>query len=409
MAPNEGSQCTFVHEHDETCGYIAPSEGSPCTFVHEHDEYCGYAEPRKGSPCTHTCDLCNPMAAVENTEPEEDTNLSQVTTNTLLTPTPSTRSSYTSEDFSGKYTIKDSSGKIVTNLNTTDSYTVTITGVPDGYAYKNEETGEEFVSFGISKTEATNADTLESTWAYIGEPEKQANGDWVLENFRLNASGKYRFMTYFDGAMKLGYSAVYEITSSEVSSDVEITNICYERPSGGSYYSFELYSEAFGLLEDTSTGTDYETYIRIYTANNETGSPCNVTDLFELENTTFYAVDARGEKQALEHNFVLMGGGIQKSYIDIKLSPLYIGNDKGITFGMPTDWQKPDRDKLIVSKVEVYVNGTLSRRVTMSDGRPGELPSERIFSLDMSMQNTSPAYALNGRFEKDVVVSLKVC
>ena len=410
-APSEGSPCTFVHEHDETCGYAAPSEGSPCTFVHEHDEYCGYAEPSEGSPCTHTCDLCNPMAAVENTEPEEDTNLSQVTTNTLLTPTPSTRSSYTSEDFSGKYTIKDSSGQIVTSLNTTDLYTVTITGVPNGYAYKNEETGKEFVSFGISKTEATDADTLSdmNIWDYIGEPEKQANGDWVLEGFRLNASGKGRFMTYFDGAMKLGYSAVYEITSSEVSSDVEITNICYERPSGGSYYSFELYSEAFGLLEDTSTGTDYETYIRIYTANNETGSPCDVTDLFELENTTFYAEDARGEKHALEHNVVLMGGGIQKSYIDIKLSPLYIDDTKGITFGMPTSYTNPYRDKLIVSKVEVYVNGALSRSVTMSDGRPGELPSERIFSLDMSMQNTSPAYALNGRFEKDVVVSLKVC
>ena len=179
-APSEGSPCTFVHEHDETCGYVAPSEGSPCTFVHEHDEYCGYAEPREGSPCTHTCDLCNPMVAVENTEPEEDTNLSQVTKHTLLTPTPSTRSSYTSEDFSGKYTITDSSGNTVNSLNTTDSYTVTITGVPDGYALKNEETGEEFVSFGISKTEATDADTLESTWVYIDEPEKQANGDWVL-------------------------------------------------------------------------------------------------------------------------------------------------------------------------------------------------------------------------------------
>lgn len=409
-APSEGSPCTFVHEHDETCGYVAPSEGSPCTFVHEHDEYCGYAEPSEGSPCTHTCDLCNPMVAVENTEPEEDTNLSQVTTNTLLTPTPSTRSSYTSEDFSTEYTITDSSGQIVTSLNTTDLYTVTITNVPEGYAYKNDATGEEFVSFGISKTEATDADTLESTWVYIGEPEKQANGDWVLENFRLNnnMTGKGRFMTWFDGANVLGYSAVYEITASEVSSDVKITNICYERPSGGSYYSFELYSEAFGLLEDKSTGTDYETYIRIYTANNETGSPCDVTALFELENTTFYAEDARGEKQALEHNVVLMGGGIQESYIDIKLSSLYIGNDKGITFSMPTSWTNPDRDKLIVSKVDVYVNGSLSRSVTMSDGRPGEEPSSRIFSLDMSMQNTSPTYALNGRFEKDVVVSLAV-
>lgn len=404
--PSEGSPCTFVHEHDETCGYVAPSEGSPCTFVHEHDEYCGYAEPSEGSPCTHTCDLCNPMAAVENTEPEEDTNLSQVTTNTLLTPTPSTRSSYTSEDFSTKYTITDSSGQPVTSLNTTDLYTVTITGVPDGYA--GGGTGKEFISFGISKTTATDADTLESTWIYIGSPEKQADGDWVLEGFRLNASGKYRFMTYFDGAMKLGYSAVYEITASEVSSDVKITNICYERPSGGSYYSFELYSEAFGLLEDKSTGTDYETYIRIYTSNNETGSPCDVTDLFELENTPFYAEDARGEKHALEHNVVLMGGGIQESYIDIKLSPLYIGNDKGITFSMPTSWTNPDRDKLIVSKVEVYVNGTLSRSVTISDGRPGEEPSSRIFSLGMSMSGTSPAYTLNGRFKKDVVVSLAV-
>ena len=409
-APSEGSPCTFVHEHDETCGYVAPSEGSPCTFVHEHDEYCGYAEPREGSPCTHTCDLCNPMAAVENTEPEEDTNLSQVTTNTLLTPTPSTRSSYTSEDFSGKYTITDSSGQIVTSLNTTDLYTVTITGVPDGYAFKNEETGEEFVSFGISNTEATDADSLQNTWNYIDSPEKQADGKWVLENFRLNnnMTGKGRFMTWFDGANVLGYSAVYEITASEVSSDVEITNICYERPSGGSFYSFALYSEAFGLLEDKSTGTDYETYIRIYTANNETGSPCNVTDLFKLEKTTFYAEDARGEKHALEHNAVLMGEGIQESYIDIKLSPLYIGNDKGITFSMPTDWTNPDRDKLIISKAEVYVNGTLSRRVTMSDGRPGEEPSSRIFSLGMSMSGTSPAYTLNGRFEKDVVVSLDV-
>lgn len=409
-APSEGSPCTFVHEHDETCGYVAPSEGSPCTFVHEHDEYCGYAEPREGSPCTHTCGLCHPELAGESTEPEEDTNLSQVTTNTLLTPTPSTRSSYTSEDFSGKYTITDSSGNTVNSLNTTDSYTVTITGVPDGYAYKNEDTGEEFVSFGISKTEATDADTLESTWVSIGGPEKQTNGDWVLENFRLNnnMTGKGRFMTWFDGANVLGYSAVYDITASEASSDVKITNICYERLSGGSNYSFELYSEAFGLLEDKSTGTDYETFIRIYTSNNETGSPCDVTDLFELENTTFYAEDARGDKYALDHNVVLMGGGIQESYIDIKLSPLYIGNDKGITFGMPTSWTNPDRDKLIISKAEVYVNGSLSRRVTMSDGRPGEEPSSRIFSLGMDMENTSPAYALNGRFKKDVVVSLAV-
>ena len=65
--------------------------------------------------------------------------------------------------------------------------------------------------------------------------------------------------------------------------------------------------------------------------------------------------DARSEKHALEHNVVLMGGSVQESYIDIKLSPLYIGNDKGITFGMPTSWTNPDRDKLIVSKAEVYV------------------------------------------------------
>ena len=406
-APSEGSPCTFVHEHDETCGYVAPSEGSPCTFVHEHDEYCGYAEPSEGSPCTHTCDLCNPMVAVENTEPEEDTNLSQVTTNTLLTPTPSTRSSYTSEDFSTEYTITDSSGQIVTSLNTTDLYTVTI-NVPDGYAGEDGGTGEESISFGISKTTDIDADTLKNTWIYIGSPEKQADGDWVLEGFRLNASGKYRFMTYFDGANVLGYSAIYDITASEASSDVKITNICYERPSGGSYYSFELYSEEFGLLEDKSTGTDYETYIRIYTANNKTGSPCDVTDLFELEGTTFHAVDARGEKHALAHNVVLMGEGIQESYIDIKLSALYIGNDEGITFSMPTDWENPDSDKLIVSKVEVYVNGTLSRSVTMSDGRPGEEPSSRIFSLDMDMKNTNPAYTLNGRFKNDVVVSLEV-
>ena len=407
VAPSEGSPCTFVHEHDETCGYVAPSEGSPCTFVHEHDEYCGYAEPSEGSPCTHSCELCNPVTEEETEAVKEEEPL-QVLNSAPVTPTPSTRSSYTSEDFSGKYTITNSSGQIVTSLNTTDLYTVTITGVPDDYAYKNEETGEEFVSFGISKTTATDAYTLESTWARIGEPEKQANGDWVLENFRLNASGKYRFMTYFDGAKKLGYSDVYDITASEASSDVKITNICYERPSGGSYYSFELYSEAFGLLEDTSTGTDYETYIRIYTANNETGSPCDVTDLFELENTTFYAEDARSEKHPLDHNVVLMGGSVQESYIDIKLSPLYIGNDKGITFGMPTSETNPDRDKLIVSKAEVYVNGSLSRSVTMSDGRPGEEPSSRIFSLGMSMPNTSPTYALNGRFEKDVVVSLDV-
>ena len=405
VAPSEGSPCTFVHEHDETCGYVAPSEGSPCTFVHEHDEYCGYAEPSEGSPCTYTCDLCNPMVAVENTEPEEDTNLSQVTTNTLLTPTPSTRSDYISEDFSTEYTITDSSGQIVTSLNTTDLYTVTI-NVPDGYA--GGGTGKEFISFGISKTTATDADTLESTWIPIGSPEKQADGDWVLEGFRLNASGKYRFMTYFDGANVLGYSAIYDITASEASSDVKITNICYERPSGGSFYSFELYSEEFGLMKDTSTGDDYETYIRIYTSNNETGYPCNVTDLFDLENTPFYAVDARGDKHALEHNVVLMEGSVQESYIDIKLSPLYIGNDKGITFSMPTAWKNPDRDKLIVSKVEVYVNGDLSRRVTMSDGRPGEEPSSRIFSLDMDMKNTNPAYTLNGRFKKDVVVSLDV-
>ena len=407
VAPNEGSPCTFVHEHDETCGYVAPSEGSPCTFVHEHDESCGYVAPSEGSPCTHTCELCNPVTEEETEAVKEEEPL-QVLNSAPVTPTPSTRSSYTSEDFSTKYTIKDSSGKTVTSLNTTDSYTVTITGVPDGYAYKNEETGEEFVSFGISKTEATDADSLQNTWTYIGEPEKQANGDWVLEGFRLNASGKYRFMTYFDGANVLGYSAIYDITASEASSDVKITNIYYERLSGGSYYSFELYSEEFGLLEDKSTGTDYETYIRIYTANNETGSPCDVTDLFELENTTFYAEDARGEKHALEHNVVLMGGSVQESYIDIKLSPLYIGNDKGITFGMPTSWTNPDRDKLIVSKVEVYVNGTLSRSVNMSDGRPGEEPSSRIFSLDMSMSGTSPTYSLNGRFEKDVVVSLDV-
>lgn len=406
-APSEGSPCTFVHEHDENCGYVAPSEGSPCTFVHEHDEYCGYAEPREGSPCTHTCELCNPVTE-EETEAVKEGEPLQVLNSTPVTSTPSTRSSYTSEDFSGKYTITDSSGQIVTSLNTTDLYTVTITGVPDGYAFKNEETGEEFVSFGISNTEATDADSLQNTWTSIGGPEKQANGDWVLENFRLNASGKYRFMTWFDGVKKLGYSAVYEITESEVGNDVKITNICYDRLSGGSYYSFELYSEAFGLLEDKSTGTDYETFIRIYTANNETGSSCNVTDLFELEDTTFYAEDARGDKYALDHNVVLMGEGIQESYIDIKLSPLYIGNDKGITFGMPTSWTNPDRDKLIVSKVEVYVNGTLSRSVTMSDGRPGELPSERIFSLGMSMSGTSPTYALNGRFEEDVAVSLAV-
>ena len=405
-APSEGSPCTFVHEHDETCGYVAPSEGSPCTFVHEHDEYCGYAEPSEGSPCTHTCELCNPVTEEETEAVKEEEPL-QVLNSAPVTSTPSTRSNYTSEDFSGKYTITDSSGQPVTSLNTTDLYTVTITGVPDGYALKNEN-GEEFVSFGISKTEATDADTLYSTWISIGEPEKQANGDWVLEGFRLNASGKGRFMTWFDGAKKLGYSAVYEITESEVGNDVEITNICYERLGGGSFYSFELYSEELGLLEDTSTGTDYETYIRIYTSNNETGSPCNVTDLFKLENTTFFAEDARGEKHPLDHNVVLMGGSVQESYIDIKLSPLYIGNDKGITFGMPTSETNPDRDKLIVSKVEVYVNGSLSRRVTMSDGRPGELPSERIFSLDMSMQNTSPTYSLNGRFEEDVVVSLAV-
>lgn len=407
VAPNEGSPCTFVHEHDETCGYVAPSEGSPCTFVHEHDEYCGYAEPREGSPCTHTCELCNPVTEEETEAVKEEEPL-QVLNSAPVTSTPSTRSNYTSEDFSTKYTITDSSGKPVTSLNTTDLYTVTITGVPDGYAFKNEETGEEFVSFGISKTTATDADTLESTWTSIGEPEKQANGDWVLEGFRLNVSGKGRFMTYFDGAMKLGYSDVYEITESEVGNDVKITNICYERPSGGSYYSLELYSEAFGLLEDKSTGTAYETFIRIYTSNNETDSPCNVTDLFELENTTFYAEDARGDKYALAHNVVLMGEGIQESYIDIKLSALYIGNDEGITFSMPTDWENPDSDKLIVSKVEVYVNGTLSRSVTMSDGRPGEEPSSRIFSLDMDMKNTNPAYTLNGRFKNDVVVSLDV-
>lgn len=408
-APSEGSPCTFVHEHDENCGYVAPSEGSPCTFVHEHDESCGYAAPSEGSPCTHSCELCNPVTE-EETEAVKEGEPLQVLNSTPVTSTPSTRSSYTSENFSGKYTITNSSGQIVTSLNTTDLYTVTITGVPDDYAYKNEETGKEFVSFGISKTEATDADSLQNTWTYISEIEKSADGKWVLENFRLNnnMTGKGRFMTYFDGAKKLGYSDVYDITASEASSDVKITNICYERPSGGSYYSFELYSEAFGLLEDKSTGTDYETYIRIYTANNETGSPCDVTDLFELENTTFYAEDARGDKYALDHNVVLMGGGIQESYIDIKLSPLYIGNDKGITFGMPTSWTNPDRDKLIVSKAEVYVNGTLSRSVTMSDGRPGEEPSSRIFSLGMSMSGTSPAYTLNGRFEKDVVVSLDV-
>ena len=412
-APSEGSPCTFVHEHDETCGYGAPSEGSPCTFVHEHDEYCGYAEPREGSPCTHSCELCNPVIE-EETEAVKEGEPLQVLNSTPVTSTPSTRSNYTSEDFSGKYTITDSSGEIVTSLNTTDLYTVTITGVPDGYALKNEETGEEFVSFGISKTEATDADSLRNTWVYIGEPEKQANGDWVLENFRFHneykpiENGSYRLMTYFDGAKKLGYSAIYDITASEASSDVKITNIYYERLSGGSYYSFELYSEDLGLLEDKSTGTDYETFIRIYTANNETGSSCNVTDLFELEDTTFYVVDARGEKQALEHNFVLMGGSVQESYIDIKLSPLYIDDTKGITFGMPTSYTNPDRDKLIVSKAEVYVNGTPSRSVTMSDGRPGEEPSSRIFSLDMDMKNTNPAYTLNGRFEKDVVVSLDV-
>ena len=407
-APSEGSPCTFVHEHDETCGYGAPSEGSPCTFVHEHDEYCGYAEPSEGSPCTHSCELCNPVTEEETEAVKEEEPL-QVLNSAPVTSTPSTRSNYTSEDFSTEYTITDSSGQIVTSLNTTDLYTVTITGVPDGYALKNEN-GKEFVSFGISKTEATDADSLQNTWTYISEIEKSADGKWVLENFRLNnnMTGKGRFMTYFDGAKKLGYSDVYDITASEASSDVKITNICYERPSGGSYYSFELYSEEFGLLEDKSTGTDYETYIRIYTANNETDSPCNVTDLFELENTTFYAVDARGEKHALDHNFVLMGEGIQESYIDIKLSPLYIGNDKGITFSMPTSWTNPDRDKLIVSKVEVYVNGSLSRSVTMSDRRPGEEPSSRIFSLDMDMKNTNPAYTLNGRFKEDVVVSLAV-
>ena len=400
-APSEGSPCTFVHEHDETCGYGAPSEGSPCTFVHEHDEYCGYAEPSEGSPCTHTCDLCNPMVAVENTEPEEDTNLSQVTTNTLLTPTPSTRSSYTSEDFSTKYTITDSTGQPVTSLNTTDLYTVTITGVPDGYAYKNEETGEEIVSFGISKTTATDADTLERTWIYIGEPEKQENGDWVLENFRFHneykpiESGSYRLMTYFDGEYKLGYSNVYDMTGLEISSDVKITNICYENV--GSFYSFELYSEDLGLLEDNGTGEDYETYIRIYTAN-EYGSPCAVNELFDVAAmTTITAEDAYSVSHSLEYK-------TRGTYIDIQLSPLYIDGIKGVGWGMKI----ANNSQGIVSEVEVYVNGALSRSVIMSDGRPGELPSERIFSLDMDMENTNPAYALNGRFEEDVVVSLAV-
>ncbi|MFR8644325.1 MAG: S-layer homology domain-containing protein [Monoglobus pectinilyticus] len=399
-APSEGSPCTFVHEHDETCGYVAPSEGSPCTFVHEHDEYCGYAEPSEGSPCTHTCDLCNPMVAVENTEPEEDTNLSQVTTNTLLTPTPSTRSSYTSEDFSTEYTITDSSGQIVTSLNTTDLYTVTI-NVPDGYAGEDGGTGEEFISFGISKTTATDADTLKITWIYIGSPEKQADGKWVLENFRFHneykpiENGSYRLMTYFDGAMKLGYSDVYDMTGLEISRDVKITNIRYENV--GSFYSFELYSEELGLLEDNGNGEDYETYIRIYTAD-EYGSPCAVNELFDVAAmTSITAEDAYSVSHSLQYK-------TGDTYIDIQLSPLYIDDIKGVGWGMKI----ANNAKGIVSKAEVYVNGVLSRSVTMSDGRPGELPSERIFSLDMSMQNTSPTYALNGRFEKDVVVSLAV-
>lgn len=399
-APSEGSPCTFVHEHDETCGYVAPSEGSPCTFVHEHDEYCGYAEPSEGSPCTHTCDLCNPMVAVENTEPEEDTNLSQVTTNTLLTPTPSTRSSYTSEDFSTKYTITDSSGQPVTSLNTTDSYTVTI-NVPDGYAGEDGGTGEEFISFGISKTTATDADTLKITWIYIGSPEKQADGKWVLENFRFHneykpiENGSYRLMTYFDGAMKLGYSDVYDMTGLEISRDVKITNIRYENV--GSFYSFELYSEELGLLEDNGNGEDYETYIRIYTAD-EYGSPCAVNELFDVAAmTSITAEDAYSVSHSLQYK-------TGDTYIDIQLSPLYIDDIKGVGWGMKI----ANNAKGIVSKAEVYVNGSLSRSVTMSDGRPGEEPSSRIFSLGMSMSNTSPTYALNGRFEKDVVVSLDV-
>ena len=399
-----GEGCTFVHEHDETCGYVAPSEGSPCTFVHEHDENCGYVAPSEGSPCTHTCELCHPELAGESTKPEEDTNLSQVTTNTLLTSTPSTRSSYTSEDFSGKYTITDSSGQIVTSLNTTDLYTVTITGVPNGYAYKNEETGEEFVSFGISKTEAIDADSLQNTWTSIGEPEKQANGDWVLENFRFHneykpiENGSYRLMTYFDGALKLGYSDVYDMTGLEISRDVKITNICYENI--GSFYSFSLYSEELGLLEDNGTGEDYETYIRIYTAD-EYGSPCAVNELFDVAAmTSITAEDAYSVSHSLEYKT----GGTQEPYIDIQLSPLYIDDINGVGWGMKI----ANNSQGIVSKAEVYVNGTLSRSVTMSDGRPGEEPSSRIFSLDMSMQNTSPTYSLNGRFEKDVVVSLDV-
>ena len=394
-APSEGSPCTFVHEHDETCGYGAPSEGSPCTFVHEHDEYCGYAEPSEGSPCTHTCELCNPVTEEETEAVKEEEPL-QVLNSAPVTSTPSTRSSYTSEDFSGKYTITDSSGNTVNSLNTTDLYTVTITGVPDGYAFKNEN-GEEFISFGISKTEATDADSLQNTWTYIGEPEKQANGDWVLEGFRLNASasGKYRFMTWFDGANVLGYSAIYDITGLEISSDVKITNIRYENV--GSFYSFELYSEELGLLEDNGIGEDYETYIRIYTAD-EYGSPCDVDALFDV--TSIRAEDA----YSLGHSLQYKIGGTQEPYIDIQLSPLYIDDIKGVGWVMKI----ANNAKGIVSKAEVYVNGDLSRRVIMSDGRPGEEPSSRIFSLGMSMSGTSPAYALNGRFKKDVVVSLDV-
>ncbi|MDO4553265.1 MAG: hypothetical protein Q4C22_06980, partial [Bacillota bacterium] len=45
-----GGGCTDVHSHNEACGY---AEGSPCTYVHIHDESCGYAG---ASPCTHVCD-----------------------------------------------------------------------------------------------------------------------------------------------------------------------------------------------------------------------------------------------------------------------------------------------------------------------------------------------------------------
>ncbi|MCL2663948.1 MAG: hypothetical protein FWE83_11615 [Oscillospiraceae bacterium] len=45
------SPCTYVHEHNDDCGYDE-DEGLPCNYVHVHSADCGFAE---GAPCTYVC------------------------------------------------------------------------------------------------------------------------------------------------------------------------------------------------------------------------------------------------------------------------------------------------------------------------------------------------------------------